>query len=756
MIRKITDFEITINQDNVFLLMECSKDSKIYAQVVEEFEELFEESYKKIEPVALLAIGDLGEFEDKIKNMQIDRNEEVLQGIIAITSIGPRMSEWSTQLFKEGDYLKGMLVDAMADDYLFQMSAYLKPFIVEMCLEGNWGVDRRLEAPHDVPMDIQERAWELTNAKELAGIDIKKSFMYNPVKTTCNIFLLKENSKVFHLAHNCSTCPNLNCKLRKTGAFDVTVEEEDGLKVLSGESGESLLTILRRNNIPIIAPCGGRGTCGKCKIQVTEGKISSSRGDMDLFTQQELEAGYRLACHAYPEDSCAIKVISGGEEEFEVLITMEMLEGVKRRPSIKVLRDAMKDEGVEEASYGIAVDIGTTTIAMQLVELMSGKVEEVYTTVNSGRSFGADVISRIEASNKGEGEALRKMLLLDLQKGIEHFLLYKRELEEEITIQKMHIAANTTLIHLLMGVSCKTLGVSPFTPVIIDTMSTTYVKLFKGVEWCMAEDFPIMIFPGITTYVGGDIVAGLYGLDIEKQDKVSVLIDLGTNGEIAIGNKDKIMVSSTAAGPAFEGGNITCGVGSIPGGIYGVTLEGEKPLIQTIGNKAPIGICGTGVVEVVYELLREEFMDETGRLEWGERDLSEGFLLAYTEQGKEIIVTQKDIREIQLAKSAIRAGLETLMHHYGVTYDQVENIYIAGGFGYKLDINKAVGIGLLPREAKEKMKAVGNSALHGVNLSLLDSQVEKALQGIKEVSIEIHLGSDKKFNQLYMEYIHLG
>ena len=730
MIKKITDFEITINPKNVLQLVDCNEDNRIYSKVIEEFEDILEEAYEKIEPVALLAIGKLGEFEEKIRDLEREQESGNLQGIYSITSIGPKMSEWSTQLFNEGDYLKGMLVDAMADDYLFQMSAYLKPFIMEMCLDGNWGVDRRLEAPMDVPMDIQRRAWELTKAKELAGIDIKKSFMYNPVKSTCQVFLLKENSQVFNVAHNCSICPNLNCKLRKIGSFEVTVEEEDGLKVLSGETGESLLTVLRRNNIPIIAPCGGGGTCGKCKIQVTEGEMSPSREDMNLFTKQELEAGYRLACYAYPESSCAIKVISGREEKFEVLTTMEMLEGIKKRKSIKGSKGAEKDTGIEGASYGIAVDIGTTTIAMQLVELTSGKVEEVYTTMNSGRSFGADVISRIEASNKGEGEALRKKLLLDLQKGIEHFLLYKRELEEEITIEKMHIAANTTLIHLLMGVSCKTLGVSPFTPVIIDTINTTYV--------------------------GGDIVAGLYGLDIEEQDKVSVLIDLGTNGEIAIGNKDRIMVSSTAAGPAFEGGNIACGVGSIPGGIYGVTLEGEKPFIKTIGNKAPIGICGTGVVDVVYELLREELIDETGRLELEDRDLSEGFLLAYTEQGKEIAVTQKDIREIQLAKSAIRAGVETLIHHYGVTYDQVENIYIAGGFGYKLDINKAVGIGLLPKEAKGKIKAVGNSALHGVNLSLFDAQVEKSLQEIRDVSIEIHLGSDKKFNQFYMEYMYLA
>jgi uncharacterized 2Fe-2S/4Fe-4S cluster protein (DUF4445 family) len=301
------------------------------------------------------------------------------------------------------------------------------------------------------------------------------------------------------------------------------------------------------------------------------------------------------------------------------------------------------------------------------------------------------------------------------------------------------------------------LGVSPFTPVNIDIIKTFYGELFREEEGEYEHHkIPILIFPGISTYVGGDIVAGLYGLGAGKQsakeqDKVSILIDLGTNGEIAIGNKNKILTTSTAAGPAFEGGNITCGVGSIPGGIYGVTLKDKIPIIRTIGNINPIGVCGTGVVDVVYEMLKEGLIDETGLL--GEETFQEGFLLAHTEQGRKIIITQKDIREIQLAKSAIRAGIETLMHYFGVTYDEVENIYIAGGFGYKLDIAKAIGIGLLPKEVKAKIKAVGNSALHGVNLSLFDTELEKNLNNIVDISTEIHLGSDKKFNDFYVEYM---
>jgi uncharacterized 2Fe-2S/4Fe-4S cluster protein (DUF4445 family) len=183
-----------------------------------------------------------------------------------------------------------------------------------------------------------------------------------------------------------------------------------------------------------------------------------------------------------------------------------------------------------------------------------------------------------------------------------------------------------------------------------------------------------------------------------------------------------------------------------------VTLEDSQPIIQTIGGKPPIGICGTGVIDVVYELLKHELMDETGLLE--DDIFEDGFYLGQTLGGEEITITQKDIREIQLAKSAIRAGLETLIHHYGVTYNEIENIYIAGGFGYKLDIIKGVGIGLLPAEAKRKIKAVGNSSLYGANLSLWNSQVEESVQKIIENATEIDLGSDKDFNNFYMEHMY--
>ena len=260
-----------------------------------------------------------------------------------------------------------------------------------------------------------------------------------------------------------------------------------------------------------------------------------------------------------------------------------------------------------------------------------------------------------------------------------------------------------------------------------------------------------MIYPGISTYVGGDITAGLFALEFGSREKPSLLIDLGTNGEMAVGNRERILTASTAAGPAFEGGNIVCGTGSVPGAVCGLTIEGEDVYPETIGSARPSGICGTGVVAAVYELLKEEAVDETGRME--EPWFEEGFLIA--REGN-IRFYQKDVREIQLAKSAVRAGMETLLLKYGITCDEVEHIYIAGGFGCQMDIHKAVGIGLFPPECEGKIEAAGNTSLKGAVRYLLDPLAEGEIKRIAKTAEEVSLSDSKEFQEFYMEYLSFG
>ena len=218
-----------------------------------------------------------------------------------------------------------------------------------------------------------------------------------------------------------------------------------------------------------------------------------------------------------------------------------------------------------------------------------------------------------------------------------------------------------------------------------------------------------------------------------------------------MGNQDRIYVTSTAAGPAFEGGNITCGTGSIPGAVCKAVIEEGKAELKTILDQPVSGICGTGVVEIAYELLKEELMDETGLLE--EDYFEDGYRLAMDASGREIGFYQKDIRELQLAKSAVRSGLETLILRYGITYEDIGAVYIAGGFGHQLDIRKAVGIGLLPKECEGKIQAVGNSCLKGAVAGLMNEDAEEAIESIRSVSQEIRLSNDKDFNEFYMDYM---
>lgn len=522
----------------------------------------------------------------------------------------------------------------------------------------------------------------------------------------------------------------------------IKVIREGKSLVFEGNERDSLLTQLRDQDIYISAACGGRGRCGKCKVQMTAGATEPSEADRACLKQEELAAGWRLACVAYPASDCTLVIDSADESEFAV-VSSEM----KGTPEEIAARVA------EEQEYGIAIDIGTTTIAIALVGVKSGVLHAV-TSINHQRAYGADVISRIQASNDGEKEALKESILQDLYAGMGRLLAESGADAEKV--RRIAIAGNTTMGHLLMGYSCETLGVYPFTPVNVGTIRESFGGMFASQikeqgAYALAPDLPVTLLPGITTYVGADISSGMLSCGFDRFKEPCLLIDLGTNGEMALGSRERILVTSTAAGPAFEGGNISCGMGSVPGAICNVTIEDGHAEIKTIGEQPPVGLCGTGVIETVYELVREELVDETGMLE--EDYFDDGFVLAKTDAGEEIVFTQKDVREIQLAKSAVRAGVETLLRRYGIGYEQVGRVFLAGGFGYRVDLKKAVGIGMLPEELLDKTVAVGNSSLSGAVKYLQQEDAALRLDALIASSEEIELSSDRDFNAFYTEYM---
>lgn len=527
----------------------------------------------------------------------------------------------------------------------------------------------------------------------------------------------------------------------------------------------NLMELLQEDGIFLPADCGGRGVCGKCRVQFLSKAPVPSESDRKLLKKEELEEGWRLACTAAVSGVFSVQ-FEESEEEMDVAVSFqggdpaEQAERVhtgETNPGQEGLKAAQgadsgnrKEMEKPETSGGssagqkecavisrksadaavghvAAVDIGTTTIALAVLDSSNGNIIGTKTSVNHQRSYGADVISRIKASNEGKGKLLTKSIREDLSR-------LAAALQEDPEKINYVISGNTTMQHLLLGYSCKSLGEAPYTPVDISLHT---------------QDNYIML-PGISTYVGADIVSGIVACGMDESEEISVLIDLGTNGEMVIGNREKRMSASTAAGPAFEGGNISCGAAGVPGAIDTVSIQDpEHPHFTTIGGKEAVGICGTGVLETAYELLRSEVMDETGLLD--DEYFDDGYPLT-----DNIRFTGKDIREVQLAKSAIRAGLETLIQAYGTDYEHIARLYLAGGFGQKINLQKAAGIGLLPEELLDRSVAVGNSSLAGAVLYAKNPGLKDRFVRAAEETEEVSLSSNPVFTNYYMEYMFFG
>lgn len=751
---ELQDLKFQISQKAAFENMDCYEDSPVYEDVLECFEEIYEDMLPLVKPVGVLGVGSLPE---KIASKKYPAGTPV---IYAVTSIGNGLKERSNDAFQEGDYVKGMLIDCMADAALFSMEDQLVERVQEICGQLQMGVLERLEAPHSISMEAQRVAWEYLELKKRFQIDLSSGFMFDPVKTSCQIFVLTEDTEIFKAQHDCRTCPNIHCKMRKVMDVEIVVhtntENAKARKILVKKE-QSLLDGLIAFGYYMAAVCGGKGRCGKCKVRVRKGNAPVLDADRKVFSEQELKDGWRLSCCLYPSEKLEIVLKQKEEKDFEILTAFE-----KKSEEISL------QENVENCgkTYGVAVDIGTTTIVLQLLEEVSGKQIHAVSSINSQRMYGADVISRIQASMDGKKEELQRLVRRDLKENMERLLR-----DAGISYQQVKhivISANTTMGHLLMGYDCASLGVYPFTPVNINTIKGTDLEIL-GFGTGETE---VVLLPGISTYVGGDIVSGLYACNFMQTEEVSLLVDLGTNGEMALGNKEKIFVTSTAAGPAFEGGNIAWGTGSIPGAIAAVDICGDVK-VQTIGNQPPAGICGTGVVETIAELVREEIVCETGAMD--DEYFADGFPLAKTPEGEQIVFTQKDVREIQLAKAAIRAGMETLLLRFGIEKEKVVKVYVAGGFGYKLNMEKAIQIGMFPQEFVGKMEAVGNSSLAGAVIYLrslahggedgaeendkdfrIRKKEEQKLSEIVGISKEIPLSSDKDFNEFYMDAMFFG
>ena len=507
---------------------------------------------------------------------------------------------------------------------------------------------------------------------------------------------------------------------------------------------KKLLEMLQEKNEYISAPCNGNGICGKCIVRYKSGATEPTKQDREFLSEKQLEQGYRLACQSYPTEEYKVEIP-------ELEETIEVLSQWENQRTEEILKNTAEGtaEKTENALYGICIDIGTTTLAALLVNLETEADCQTAVSVNHQRAYGSDVLSRISASNGGKKWEIQRCIRQDLQKLIRE-LLQKEKITEQ-QIQRIVIAGNTTMCHLLRGFSCETLGVAPFLPVDLSWMEGSAAD-FLGMK---ELDTKVVILPGISAFVGADIMAGIAKMNMHRSEGYHLLLDIGTNGEMVLGNCRHMYVTSTSAGPAFEGGNISCGMAGIPGVISHVFMEETgKAGFQVIGEadgenkkkQQAIGICGTGMIDLVYELRKHQMIDEHGT--YSDLYFDTGYELA----GK-VKFTQNDIREIQMAKAAICAGVDILVKKAGIAFDEVDDCYLAGGFGTKIDITKAAGIGLIPKELEVKTIPVGNTVLAGTKEVLLGRISKDELEKIQTMADVINLAEENDFEELYLSYM---
>lgn len=514
-------------------------------------------------------------------------------------------------------------------------------------------------------------------------------------------------------------------------------------------AGKTLLDVLRDNNVQIPAPCGGAGTCGKCRVLVTDADGTS----------------FRLACETPAADGMQVAV-----ETHEDLVVATA--GAGSASDAGAASDASSAEGegwgvadwkADGAStgYGIAVDLGTTTIACCLLDLGTGRMLAALGAPNPQVVFGADVISRISACQEGNLETMSELAR-------EKIYSLAKDLCKEAGISpdgvgRMVIAANTTMEHILAGIDPTPIGVTPFIP---PTLFGYEEKLFPESELGSGEGSAYMV-PCVAGYVGGDVVTDLVSIDVLNQPKPVIILDLGTNGEMALGCESGIVSCATAAGPVFEGANIKFGMPAYNGAISRVGYEraaaaGDgcgRITYETIGGAKPKGICGTGLIDAVALMLDLGIVDESGYLnDADEVDPEYAHLICEDEDGGAafmiadgIYITQKDIRCLQLAKSAVCAGIEAMLDHRSLKAEDIEALYIAGGFGVFLDLRNAARVGLFPQAMLACARSVGNSCLQG-EAAMMCSQVARAeMDRISQTAEYMELSTSATFNSFYID-----
>lgn len=574
-------------------------------------------------------------------------------------------------------------------------------------------------------------------------------------------------------------------------------------KIVNVPSGVSAFDAASWNGIAIDSTCGGYGTCKKCKIQITDGSVEPSKLDFRAFTQEEIQSGWRLACMVRSTQNLSIDVpplttrpkaatVGVGrqiilrpgvqkryvelaeptlhDQRTDIVRLLDAIDDIEPTYSLDILRELPKvlrknnfkvtavfaDQeliGVEggdtsDIRYGVAFDLGTTTVVATLIDLNTGAPASVKSMLNKQQPFGADVITRISATMM-DPEGLVKLRHL----AQETLAQLTREVCEEAQIDPKNVyevalAGNATMTQILLGIDPEPLGVAPFVMATADYQPVNASELGLSIH----PNGKAIILPSLGAYVGGDIVAGALASGMDRDKRLRLFIDVGTNCEIILGNGEKILSTAAPAGPAFEAASIRCGVRAAAGAIETVKVVDGDLVIGTIDDAPAIGICGSGLVDAVSCLVQLGILDASGKFtatndpRLVERDGEKLFMLT-----DEIFLSQRDVRELQFAKAAIATGWALLLEEFGVQENEIQQVLLAGSFGSYLSPASAVKIGLVPKISVLRIVSAGNVAGEGAKMALLSTQERHGAQTLLDEIDYVELSDREDFNDKFVE-----
>ena len=590
-------------------------------------------------------------------------------------------------------------------------------------------------------------------------------------------------------------------------------------RVLRIQKGENLLELFQKTGFYLPSDCAGAGTCGKCIVKLKDYESPIQDIERKYLSEQQLRQGIRMSCCIFPDKDCSVEFISVAESESDQILT----EGVRQhiiidsiiqksviqveQPSLttdlfdyeSLLKPFENPVSVRKVSisfleklprilrqndyeitliyndshfidiepgksaagtFGLAVDLGTTTIVVKLIDLLSGVVQGVAAGVNPQHRFGADVISRIGYTQKrSDGSRRLHRILVDKLNEMISSLIISEGISPD-QVYDVTVAGNTVMGHLFLGLDTTNMALLPYTPVV-----QYYPEILAAdIGLAIHPGAGIQLLPNIGRFVGGDTTGVILSTGLDQSQSLTLAIDIGTNGEIVLGNRDKILATSTAAGPAFEGARIQFGMRATEGAIDRAEIKNGDLHLHTIANRTPKGICGSGIICLIGELLRSGIISWTGQLlsaeesnlnsEITNRIMIEGkekVFLLHSSKGRAVFLTQRDVREIQLAKSAIRTGINLLIKEFGISADDIDRILLAGAFGNFLDREQTIRIGLLPDVPLEKIRYIGNAACAGAELALLSREKRKRTIDIAKNTQYFEIATHPDFHDQYAE-----